>query len=146
MLLNIHRILQITVTHAQLVCSLAFFFRITWGGTGPCKKIFRITTASSSRGWLEFDIPFQHKYGYIRDESSSTDTVPITQPRIWKLWRGLNVLVPIRRKSPMDLILSWSSNRLPRKWMLHLSMPVSISKDTSKQLVDNSRYAELDDN
>ena len=27
--------------------------------------------ASSSPGQLEFNVPFQHKYGYIRDDSSS---------------------------------------------------------------------------
>ena len=25
-------------------------------------------------GWLEFYVPFQHKYGYIRDESAGMDT------------------------------------------------------------------------
>jgi len=24
-----------------------------------------------SVGWLEFNVPFQHKYGYIRDEGES---------------------------------------------------------------------------
>jgi len=25
--------------------------------------------ATGQAGWLEFNIPFQHKYGYIRDET-----------------------------------------------------------------------------
>jgi len=29
-----------------------------------------ITTKYYLVGWLEFNIPFQHKYGYIRDERS----------------------------------------------------------------------------
>jgi len=28
----------------------------------------RICEAGEFDGWLEFNIPFQHKYGYIRDE------------------------------------------------------------------------------
>ena len=27
-----------------------------------------INTQNSEVGWLEFNVPFQHKYGYIRDE------------------------------------------------------------------------------
>jgi len=30
-------------------------------------------------GWLEFNVPFQHKYGYIRDERSGVDSYPLTQ-------------------------------------------------------------------
>jgi len=30
-------------------------------------------------GWLEFNVPFQHKYGYIRDESSGVESYPLTQ-------------------------------------------------------------------
>jgi len=25
-------------------------------------------------GWLEFNVPFQHKYGYIRDERSGVES------------------------------------------------------------------------
>ena len=32
-------------------------------------------------GWLEFNIPFQHKYGYIRDERSRTESYPLNQWR-----------------------------------------------------------------
>jgi len=32
-------------------------------------------------GWLEFNIPFQHKYGYIRDERSGVESYPLTQRR-----------------------------------------------------------------
>ena len=32
-------------------------------------------------GWLEFNIPFQHKYGYIRDERSGMESYPLTQWR-----------------------------------------------------------------
>ena len=27
-------------------------------------------------GWLEFNVPFQHKYGYIRDERSGMESYP----------------------------------------------------------------------
>jgi len=27
-------------------------------------------------GWLEFNIPFQHKYGYIREERSGVENYP----------------------------------------------------------------------
>jgi len=27
-------------------------------------------------GWLEFNVPFQHKYGYIRDEMSGAESYP----------------------------------------------------------------------
>jgi len=30
-------------------------------------------------GWLEFNVPFQHKYGYIRDENSGVESYPLTQ-------------------------------------------------------------------
>jgi len=30
-------------------------------------------------GWLEFNVPFQHKYGYIRDKSSGVESYPLTQ-------------------------------------------------------------------
>jgi len=30
-------------------------------------------------GWLEFNVHFQHKYGYIRDERSGVDSYPLTQ-------------------------------------------------------------------
>ena len=30
-------------------------------------------------GWLEFNVPFQHKYGYIRDERSGMQIYPFTQ-------------------------------------------------------------------
>jgi len=29
--------------------------------------------------WLEFNVPFQHKYGYIRDERSGVESYPLTQ-------------------------------------------------------------------
>jgi len=32
-------------------------------------------------GWLEFNIPFQHKYGYIRHERSGVKSYPLTQWR-----------------------------------------------------------------
>jgi len=25
------------------------------------------------KGWLEFNVPFQHKYGYIRDEMNAKE-------------------------------------------------------------------------
>jgi len=30
-------------------------------------------------GWLEFNIPFQHKYGYIREERSGMESYPLIQ-------------------------------------------------------------------
>jgi len=30
-------------------------------------------------GWLKFNVPFQHKYGYIRDERSGMESYPLTQ-------------------------------------------------------------------
>ena len=27
-------------------------------------------------GWLEFNVPFQHKYGYIRDQRSGMESYP----------------------------------------------------------------------
>jgi len=27
-------------------------------------------------GWFEFNVPFQHKYGYITDESSGVESYP----------------------------------------------------------------------
>jgi len=32
-------------------------------------------------GWLEFNVPFQHKYGYIRDERSGVESYSLTQCR-----------------------------------------------------------------
>jgi len=40
----------------------------------------RMDTPDISRvGWLEFNVPFQHKYGYIRDERSGVDSYLLTQ-------------------------------------------------------------------
>ena len=33
----------------------------------------------TSVGWLEFNVPFQHKYSYIRDERSGVESYPLTQ-------------------------------------------------------------------
>jgi len=30
-------------------------------------------------GWLEFNVRFQHKYGYIRDETPGVDSYPLTK-------------------------------------------------------------------
>jgi len=35
--------------------------------------------ASFLVAWLEFNVPFQHKYGYIRDERSGVESYPLTQ-------------------------------------------------------------------
>jgi len=32
-------------------------------------------------GWLEYNVPFQHKYGYIREERSAVKSYPLTQWR-----------------------------------------------------------------
>jgi len=32
-------------------------------------------------GWLEFNVHFQHKYSYIRDERSGAESYPLTQRR-----------------------------------------------------------------
>jgi len=31
-------------------------------------------------GWLEFNVPFRHKYGYIRDEGKLVTTVRVMLP------------------------------------------------------------------
>jgi len=49
---------------------------------------FRVRTMLSHReveasllfGWLEFNVPFQHKYGYIRDEGKLVTTVHVMLP------------------------------------------------------------------
>jgi len=33
-------------------------------------------------GWLEFNVPFQHKYGYIRDAKSIVTPAYITQVHV----------------------------------------------------------------
>jgi len=30
-------------------------------------------------GWLEFNIPFQHKYSYIRNDKSGVESYPLIQ-------------------------------------------------------------------
>jgi len=49
---------------------------------------------SISPGWLEFNVPFQHKYGYIRDDPAShhsvlyrPDAIPDVQPTVSMHWR-----------------------------------------------------------
>jgi len=32
-------------------------------------------------GWLEFNVPFQHKYGYIRDELNALESTEIHEFR-----------------------------------------------------------------
>jgi len=32
-------------------------------------------------GWLGFNVPFQHKHGYIRDKMSGVESYPLTQWR-----------------------------------------------------------------
>jgi len=32
------------------------------------------TEGTLQHGWLEFNVPFQHKYGYIRDERSGVES------------------------------------------------------------------------
>jgi len=38
-----------------------------------------IVNSEKSVGLLEFNVPFQHKYGYIRDERSGVESYPLTQ-------------------------------------------------------------------
>jgi len=33
----------------------------------------------SKVGWLEFNVPFQHEPGHIRDEKSGVESYPLTQ-------------------------------------------------------------------
>jgi len=33
-------------------------------------------------GWLEFNVPFQHKYGYIRDENPACKNCSNIQPNL----------------------------------------------------------------
>jgi len=42
--------------------------------------LYREVEASLLVGWFEFDVPFQHKYGYIRDERKIVTTVRVMLP------------------------------------------------------------------
>jgi len=52
-------------------------------GTKPISSDFWMTSvisySSAEVGWLEFNVPFQHKYGYIRDERSGVESYPLSQ-------------------------------------------------------------------
>jgi len=66
-------------------------------------------------GWLEFNVPFQHKYGYIRDDHTTwypdassrlatTDAPKIGGcPRFWRGWAGSpsNTMWPGQRTTRM---------------------------------------------
>jgi len=59
---------------------------------GPAISSFCTTCGRESLyftvGWLEFNVPFQHKYGYIRDERSGMESYPLTQ------WRKASDTLP----------------------------------------------------
>ena len=38
-----------------------------------CWDIISQELISHTIGWLEFNVPFQHKYGYTRDDSDAVD-------------------------------------------------------------------------
>jgi len=42
-------------------------------------KRVRATVNQMMVGWLEFNVPFQQKYSYIRDEMSGVQSYPLTQ-------------------------------------------------------------------
>jgi len=48
-----------------------------WTFPGSCYRAcgqsnFAPTVGTCQHGWLEFNVPFKHKYGYIRDEPANT--------------------------------------------------------------------------
>jgi len=46
-------------------------------------KLYVPSLSATEVGWLEFNIPFQHKYGYIRDE---TPAQPQGITTLWPLF------------------------------------------------------------
>jgi len=48
-------------------------------------------------GWLKFSVPFQHKYGYIRDDIlyvniSSIVVLSVQSPEVWCTEQRINIL------------------------------------------------------
>jgi len=43
--------------------------------TAHTNKVLKIINMTRLVGWLEFNVPFQHKYGNIRDEINMTNTL-----------------------------------------------------------------------
>jgi len=41
-----------------------------------CRRLQK-RTVNGLLGWLEFNVPFQHKYGYIRDEQTANDKASV---------------------------------------------------------------------
>jgi len=70
--------LQKTAEPIEMPCGL-------WAGIGPCNYVLDGGPDAAMRrgnfdgeravGWLEFNVPFQHKYGYIRDEGKGRPIV-----------------------------------------------------------------------
>jgi len=62
-------------------------------------------------GWLEFNIPFQHKYSYIRDKRSGVESYPLTQ---WR--KASNILT-----ETLDAFLFSSQPKRGRDRQAHLN-------------------------
>jgi len=67
--------------------------------------------ASFLVAWLEFNVPFQHKYGYIRDERSGVESYPLTQ---WR--KASNILT-----STLAAFLFSSHPKMERDQEAHLN-------------------------
>jgi len=71
------------LAHMQIICTL--LQRGNHASASPF-TFYRLdahldsqqTVSKTSRlvGWLEFNVPFQHKYSYIRDETSGMESYP----------------------------------------------------------------------
>jgi len=55
-------------------------------GWGYIRWCMASMTESWLVGWLEFNVPFEYKYGYIRDERTGVESYPLTQWRkiVWQ--------------------------------------------------------------
>jgi len=57
-----------------------------WAATASAAYVTRLVAVADRScdcrlvSWLEFNAPFQHKYGCIRDERSRANSYPLTQP------------------------------------------------------------------
>jgi len=67
------------------------------------------TTDTRPRGWLEFNVPFQQKYGYIRYKRSGVESYPLTQ------WRKASDILT----STLATFLFSSHPKRERDWEAH---------------------------
>jgi len=66
---------------------------------------------TADAGWLKFNVPFQHKYGYIRDERSGMESYPLTQ------WRKAGDMLT----STLTVFLFGSHPKMERDREAHLN-------------------------